>query len=205
MKKLLVCVWLVFTGYLLLMPATQFQPVTYSDEGVTVTVSIEADTPWVTPFNETVNLSIGVAPIQENITQVNITRVSLFVHTSEVDSTDLVLAAIRDYEASPITTGASSAEMTHAFRMKGSQSGKESYFSLAVQGAYRNETGAYSFHALSSETLVGPFEIARGIQSVQSIVGIAVAAASTILIAVAIVLFRRSQKPKRRKTLLEED
>lgn len=205
MRKLSVFLWLAVTGYLLLMPATQFDPVTYSDDGVSVTVSIEADTPWVTPFNETVNVSIGVTPLQENITEVNITRVALFVHTSEVDSTDLVLAAIRDYEASPIAAGSSSAEMSRIFRLTGSQSGKESYFSLAVHGAYRNESGVFSFHAFSSETLVGPFEIGRGIQSIQSIVGIAVAAASTILIAVAIVLFRRSQKPRRKKTLLEED
>ncbi|MFO7835214.1 MAG: hypothetical protein R6V83_01045 [Candidatus Thorarchaeota archaeon] len=204
MRETAIVFCLILTGYLVILPATQFEPVTYSDDGVSVSVSIETETPWITPFDEFVNVSVQVVPGEENVSQTNITRVSLFVHTSEGDSGDLVLAATSNYEESPIASGESSADVNYTFRMKGSQSGSESYFSLSVQGSYRNESGIYPYHALSSETLIGPFRITRGIYSIQSLVGIAVAAVSTILIAIAIIAFRRSQKPKRRKTLLEE-
>ncbi|MGV9170140.1 MAG: hypothetical protein ACOC38_09405 [Promethearchaeia archaeon] len=204
MRETAIVFCLILTGYLVILPATQFEPVTYSDDGVSVSVSIETETPWITPFDETVNVSVQVVPEEENVSQTNITRVSLFVHTSEGDSGDLVLAATSDHEDSPIVSGESSVDVNHTFRMKGSQSGSESYFSLSVQGSYRNESGIYPYHALSSETLVGPFRITRGIYSIQSLVGIAVAAVSTILIAIAIIAFRSSQKPKRKKTLLEE-
>ncbi|MHA2213964.1 MAG: hypothetical protein ACW992_12455, partial [Candidatus Thorarchaeota archaeon] len=71
---------------LLMMPtasATDFSEQSFSNDGVEVSVTVSAATPWSSPFTETVSVSLNIRPLAEGVTEVNITEFILTVHRKD--------------------------------------------------------------------------------------------------------------------------
>jgi hypothetical protein len=82
---------------LLVMPAPsaayQYEPVSYVNSGVSITVSIRAKTSWTAPFAEAVNVSVIATPLVDGVVGVNITSVSIIVNSEQADQSSFILIA----------------------------------------------------------------------------------------------------------------
>ncbi len=193
---------------LLLIPtpisAVVFETASYIDSGVQVDVSIEASTPWSAPFTEDVNVTIGVTPMSEGVTQTNITSVSLVLYRVEADASGFFLIAADEATSSPLVQGGSTANYTHKFTLSGTAGGLECYFSLLVRGSFGNASTREIYQALSPEDFVGPFVVSTGISSPVALVGLLVIGLSTVVFIAGIYGVKRSRTRRRRKSLMEE-
>jgi hypothetical protein len=191
---------------LLVVPSAgnAFGPVSYNADGVKVTVQLTADTPWQSPFTEGIEISLGVAPLSDNITQVNITEVIVSVHSydSGSGSFSLVCAGSRGFPT-PVM-GVTTANVTTSFLLSGMDTGAKCYFSLAVSGGYKNSTGIFSFQSRSSENFLGPFAISVGITSPLFMVGIVMMGLFAMVLVLGMIGIRKSRGTAVRGRTLEE-
>ncbi len=183
------------------MSSIRYEPVSYSDDGVRVFVTVEANTPWTAPFNEKVNVTISVEPLIDQMTQVNITRIDVILNKVEADQSDYILMAADEVSGTPITTGVTFANFTSEFNFASTDSGTECYFAVMVSGAYRNATHIAFFQALSPENLVGPFVVTPSIESPIVWVGLIVMAIAGVIFAAGIYGVKKSRKRSTRKRL----
>ncbi|MHA1909157.1 MAG: hypothetical protein ACW98Y_17815, partial [Candidatus Thorarchaeota archaeon] len=193
---------------LLLIPtptsAVAFDSVSYVSSDVRVDVQMEANTPWSSPFTESVNVTIGVTPLLSGITQTNITSVSLVLHRVEVDDTGYFLISLEEDTGTPLVEGESYANYTNEFSLTGAAGGLECYFSLLVRGVFSNATFQKNFQALGEENLVGPFVISTGISSPVAWVGLIVIAVSSVVFVAGVYGVKASRTRKRRRTLMDD-
>ncbi len=193
---------------LLLVPiptsAVVFDSVSYVSSEVQVDVEIQATTPWSSPFTESVNVSIGVVPQINGVTQTNITSVSIILYRVEVDDTGYILITAEEEMGTPLVEGESYANYTNEFILSGASGGLNCFFSILVRGTYSNVTTRQTFQALSQEDLVGPFAIATGISSPVFYVGLIVIAVSTIVIAAGVYGVKKSRTRIKRRSLMDD-
>jgi len=190
---------------LLVVPSTGivFGPVSYYADSVKVTVQLTADTPWQSPFTEGVEISLGIAPLSDNITQVNITEVIVSVHSYDSGSGSFSLVCAGSREFSTPVMGVTTANVTTSFLLLGMGTGADCYFSLAVSGAYKNSTGVFSFQSRSSENLLGPFAISLGITSPLFIVGIVMMALFAVVLVLGLIGIKKSRGAVVRRRTIE--
>ena len=184
--------------------AVVFDSVSFVSSGVQVDVQIEANTPWRSPFTESVNVSIGVTPQISGVVQTNITGVSIILHRLEVDETGYLLITAEEEMDSPLVEGGTSANYTNEFILSGASGGLECYFSILIRGVYSNVTTRQSFQALSQENLIGPFAIATDISSPVAWVGLIVIAVSSIIFAAGVYGVKKSRTHRRRRSLMDD-
>ncbi len=190
---------------MLLLPspvlAVAYEPATFSDDGVVVTVNIEAGTPWSAPFTESVNISIGVAPTIAGLQQVNITSLYLIVNLEDADGSDYRIIAAEQVTNSPLATGTSFANYSAELLLSGTTNGLNCYFAIEVSGNYRNATFEDFYQALSPENFVGPFVISASIESPIVWVGLIVLGISTVVCIGGVFGVKKSRKRSRRRSL----
>ncbi|MFW9920694.1 MAG: hypothetical protein ACFFED_13905 [Candidatus Thorarchaeota archaeon] len=178
-----------------------FDPTTYVDDGVAVTVYIQANTPWSAPFNEIVNVSVGVAPLAAAILEVNITSIELIVASEEADGSDFLIIDSADRSGTPLATGTSYANYSTSLQLSGTSHGLDCYFAIMVSGNYGNGTYQDFFQALSPDTLAGPFIISASIQSPIVWVGLIILGVSGVIFVAGIYGVKKSRKRSRRRHL----
>lgn len=200
MKRLVIVPLIIL---LLPMPilATTYEPTTYTNDGIAVTVSLQADTPWSAPFNEVVNVTIGVAPLAESVQEVNITSISVIVNSKEADGSDYLIIAAEENTGTPLATGTSYANYSIEMTLAGVSHGLECYFALMVTGNYKNATYQEFFQSLSPDALIGPFVVSASIQSPIVWVGLIVLAVAGLVFVAGIYGVKKSRKRSRRRRL----
>lgn len=198
---------LVLVSLLILTPsvsAVTYGPVSFVDDGIQVDVRILASTPWQSPFTEPVNVTLGIVPQADDVTQVSVSRVIVSVHRTESDNSFTLIAAhSTDYEnesfAGPV------ANITVDTYLSGSLSGGVCHFAVYVSGTFWNGTGTVNYEAASKENFIGPFSIAPSVSSPQSLVGIALMGLSALILTAGIWGVKKSRAERRKyRPLLEE-
>ncbi len=198
---------LVLVSLLMLVPfvsAAAYGPASFADGGIQVDVRILASTPWQSPFTEPVNVSLGIIPQTDGVSEVNVSQVIISVHRVESDSTfTLVAADATDFENASFT--GAFANITVDTSLSGSLSGVECYFAVYVSGTFWNGTDVVNYEAASEEDFIGPFSITPSTQSAQFLVGIALMGLSALIMTAGIWGVKKSRSERRRhRPLLEE-
>ncbi len=192
---------------LLVFPVTLlaivFDPSTFADDGVQVDVEIESPERWNAPFEEEVNVALGITPQVSVYVNISVTQVVVALQKREADGSYTLLAADSYSPPSPIT-GIAHVNLTNDFVLSGSGNGLECYFSVTVVGYYYNETGITPFSASSPDDLIGPLTVIPGISSPQSWVGIIVITAFVVVFVLGAYGVKKSRSPSRRRDSLTE-
>ncbi len=184
--------------------AAEYGPVSYESSGVRVTVEMNGPDSWVSPYDETIHAEITVAPLQEDVTEINVTKITLMIYSLlGEDNVELLAGDFVTFD--PALTGTSSVNSSVDFHVTGSGTGASCYYAFSVVGTYSNSTDTISFNALSSSTFIGPFGILRSLTSPVSVVGVVVLVLSGICVAAGMYGVKKAKGPApRRKTLLDE-
>lgn len=192
---------------LLVMPAPsaayQYEPVSYEDGGVSVTVSIQATTSWIAPFTETVNVSVLAVPLAEGVVGVNITALSLIVNSEQADQSGFILIAAAEKTGSPLATGETAANYSTSMSVNSDKNGQTCFFAVLVAGAYSNVTTQEYFQAASPDNLVGPFTISASVASPIVWVGLIVVSIFMVVFVAGMYGVKKSRKRSRRHRLEE--
>ena len=196
-------------GLLLLVIATPVAGVSYDrvsfiDGDTEFFVGITANTPWRSPFSDTVNVSVDVVPNIDNVLSVNITRVTLIVHRAEADASGYVLIALEKDDSANIVSTNPYANYTNSFSVSSSATGMDCYFKLVVEGSYGNGTHLFNFQSESPDDLVGPFTISASIETPTVWVGLLVFGVSGLVFIAGMYGVKKSRSRVRRKSLLDD-
>ncbi len=183
--------------------AVTYAPSTFADDGVQVDVEIESPERWNAPFEEDVNVTLGITPQASVYVNISVTQVVVALQEQEADGSYTLLAADSYSPPSPVT-GIDHVNLTHEFVLTGSGNGLECYFSLTVVGYYYNETGITPFSASSPNDLVGPLTVIPGISSPQSLVGIVVIAAFVVVFVLGAYGVKKSRSTYRGRDSLTD-
>lgn len=184
--------------------AVSYERVSYVNDNVEVFVEITANTPWSSPYSETVNVSIDVVPNIENVLGVNITSMTLIVHRAEPDGSSYILINIEKDDSANIVSPNPYANYTNSFTVSERSTGTECYFKLVVEGRYGNGTHFFDFQSMSPDDLVGPFAISPSITTPTVWVGLLVLGVAGIIFIAGIKGIKKSRSRVRRKSLLDD-
>jgi hypothetical protein len=192
---------------LLVMPAPsaayQYEPVSYVNSGVSITVSIRAKTSWTAPFAEAVNVSVIATPLVDGVVGVNITSVSIIVNSEQADQSSFILIAAAEETGSPLATGDTSANYSTSMQIVGDKNGQTCFFAVLVAGAYSNVTVQEYFQSASPDNLVGPFTILASVASPIVWVGLIVVSIFMVVFVAGMYGVKKSRKRTRRHHLEE--
>ncbi|MHA1930181.1 MAG: hypothetical protein ACTSV2_16540 [Candidatus Thorarchaeota archaeon] len=196
-------------GLLLLVIATPVSGVTYDrvsyiSGDTEIFVEITANTPWRSPFSETVNVSVDVVPTIENVLGVNITRVTLIVLRAEADSSGYNLITLETDNQAHIVSNNPYANYTNSFSVSESKTGTDCYLALVVEGNYENGTHNFNYQAQSPDNLVGPFEISASMATPTVWVGLLAFGIASLVFIAGMYGIKKSKSRVRRKSLLDE-
>ena len=209
MEKIILKRGVFAIGLLLMVIATPvagetYERVSYISGDNEIFVEITADTPWTSPFSETVNVSIDVVPTIENVIGVNLTRVTLIVHRAEADGSGYALISLEKDDPVNIVSNNPYANYTHIFSVSESSTGVDCYFALLVEGSYGNGTHHFNFQSSSPDNLVGPFEITASMSTPTVWVGLLAFGIASLVFMAGMYGIKKSKSRVRRKSLLDE-
>ncbi len=203
MRTLLLII-LLFTP--MMVPFETAAPVVvYTSDNVEVSVDLIAAIPWTAPFEEEVNLTIGVFPLVNNVIHVNITSVNIIVYREEADQSGYRLITAKDHQGTPLAEGTTFANYTDTFLLSGTDYGTDCYFALLVEGYYYNATHLEFYQALSDENLIGPFVIGSSIHTPVAYVGLIVLAIAGVVFIAGVYGIKKSRSRSTRKSLMDSE
>ncbi|UCE09349.1 MAG: hypothetical protein JSW61_10260 [Candidatus Thorarchaeota archaeon] len=192
---------------LVLLPtasATDFPTQSFTSDGVEVSVTISANTPWYSPFTQSVSVSLSVQPQAEGVTEVNVTEFILTVHRKDISGLGFSLISAESTSFTPAEEGESQVDIVSTVVISGGGLGEECYFGISVLGAYSNSSYSNAFTSTSDEDLIGPFAIRGGIGSPQVIVGIMVTVLFSVILIGGVWVARKNVARRKRRSLLDD-
>ncbi len=183
--------------------ALQYGPRELDHDPFHITVSITGPDAWLSPFDERVTVNVTVEAMEPSVTQVNITEITVSITRST--GTDYAPIAADTVSPTIPASGATRISVVVHARLTGSISGPENYFAVSVHGRFANDTGTYSYTAISPDDFIGPFAITPGASATVTYVGIAVIAIFSLVVVLGAYGVKKSRAPpKKRHTLLDE-
>ncbi len=191
---------------LLVLPtsAITYAPATYSTTDVDVVVQITAPDLITSPFNVNIHANMSIEAAKADISQVNVTEVTLMMIKDIGDNTFGLLTA-DSVEFPGGQVGSPGVNIIRNFTLAGTGTGTRCFFALSVKGTFTNSTGNFSFRADSPQDFIGPFNVPPGMSSPITQVGIAVIIISAICVGAGVYGVKKAKAPApRRKGLLDE-
>ncbi|MHA1772483.1 MAG: hypothetical protein ACTSYL_12710 [Candidatus Thorarchaeota archaeon] len=203
-KSKVLLVILLLSVFISPVSAVTYPPATFTESDTSVTLRLSTADLIASPFDIDVHANITVEPVREDIAQINVTSITLMITKDNGDNNFGLLAA-DTVTFSHGQVGTKSVNITTDFALSGTGTGTRCFFALSVDGVFTNSTGNYTFRAVSSEDLVGPFNIAPGLSSPITQVGIVVIVISVICIAAGSYGVKKAKAPvPKKRGLLDE-
>ncbi len=203
MKRLLLSIIIIS---FLISPslAVDFPTSRFTENGVTIYARATADTPWNSPFTESVTLSLSVEPNDPDTISVNVTDVLLTLHSRNPTGPGFSLIDAKTRTFTTPLSGSKYINYTGDFTLSSSMTGERCYFGVTVQGVYSNTTIQREFLIASNESFIGPFLILASLATPQVYVGLLIGIFASAVIIMGIVVVKRNRSLSKRRRLLTD-
>ncbi|MBD3408299.1 MAG: hypothetical protein GF411_19405 [Candidatus Lokiarchaeota archaeon] len=205
MKRIILSV-IFLTMLLTPVAAVDFGPNKHIDNetGATVRVTISADTPFVTPYTEEIEIDLSIEFNQTDITQLNISEIAVSIqkYQPNLDSYTPIGFGINAYEPEIFSTYFGN--ITDTIELSESISAVECYFAITLVGSFTNGSDVHSFEIMTSNDFLGPFTISPGSGTAEFIVGAVLILITVIVMVAGAYVVKKSKEPVRKRASIED-